>query len=71
MWLFSFLNSSQSNSVGRRSETGDTVTTAPKYHVLERSPKLYKATCRGNVPKVQQLLLLHPDGLNDRLKRKR
>lgn len=59
-------NSSQSHGVGKKIISG------ASYHIRERDlRKIHRAAYRGDVPEVQRLLLLHPERLNDRDRKKR
>ncbi|KAM5223974.1 uncharacterized protein RBU33_001823 [Hipposideros larvatus] len=59
-------NSSQSHGVGKKIVSG------ASYHIQERDlRKIHRAAYRGDVPEVQRLLLLRPERLNDRDRRKR
>lgn len=59
-------NSSQSHGDGRELETGVI------YHIREKDlRKIHKAACKGNIAEVQRLLLLHPERLNHKDRRRR
>lgn len=67
------LTGPRSSGVAIMSENGNTVLTLePGYHIRDKDlGKIHKAACVGNVAKVQQLLLLRINGLNDRDKMNR
>ncbi|KAM5282410.1 ankyrin repeat domain-containing protein 26 isoform 2-T2 [Hipposideros larvatus] len=66
------LTSPRSKGVGMMPETGNTVTLGPGYHIRDKDlGKIHKAASVGDVAKVQQLLLLRINGLNDRDKMNR
>lgn len=61
------LTSPRSKGVGMMAETGNTVPLGPGYHIRDKDlGKIHKAASVGDVAKVQQLLLLRINGLNDR-----
>ncbi|XP_011367817.1 ankyrin repeat domain-containing protein 26 isoform X2 [Pteropus vampyrus] len=61
------LTSRQRTGVGVRPETGNRVTLGPGYHIRDKDlGKIHKAASVGNVRKVQRILLLRLNGLNDR-----
>ncbi|XP_074181070.1 ankyrin repeat domain-containing protein 26 isoform X2 [Rhinolophus sinicus] len=61
------LTSPRSKGVGMMAETGNTVPLGPGYHIRDKDlGKIHKAASLGDVAKVQQLLLLRINGLNDR-----
>ncbi|XP_054114513.1 ankyrin repeat domain-containing protein 26 isoform X13 [Callithrix jacchus] len=69
--LGSFALRRRSNS-GGGGEPGDGPYSQPGYHVRDRDlGKIHKAASAGNVAKVQQILLLRKNGLNDRDKMNR
>uniref|UniRef100_A0A2K5QGC2 Ankyrin repeat domain containing 26 n=1 Tax=Cebus imitator TaxID=2715852 RepID=A0A2K5QGC2_CEBIM len=69
--LGSFARRRRSNS-GGGGEPGDGAYSQPGYHVRDRDlGKIHKAASAGNVAKVQQILLLRKNGLNDRDKMNR
>lgn len=57
---------SQSHGAGKEIVSGGSY-----YIRMKDLRKIHKAACSGNVPEVQRLLLLRPDRLNDRDRRKR
>nr|XP_008000802.2 ankyrin repeat domain-containing protein 26 isoform X12 [Chlorocebus sabaeus] len=60
------------SSAGGGGEPGDGAYSQPGYHVRDRDlGKIHKAASAGNVAKVQQILLLRKNGLNDRDKMNR
>ncbi|XP_064224648.1 ankyrin repeat domain-containing protein 26 isoform X3 [Aotus nancymaae] len=69
--LGSFARRRRSNS-GGGGEPGDGAYLQPRYYVRDRDlGKIHKAASAGNVAKVQQILLLRKNGLNDRDKMNR
>ncbi|XP_032956686.1 ankyrin repeat domain-containing protein 26 isoform X2 [Rhinolophus ferrumequinum] len=61
------LTSPRSKGVGMMAETGNTVPLGSGYHIRDKDlGKIHKAASVGDVAKVQQLLLLRINGLNDR-----
>lgn len=61
------LTSRQRTGVGVRPETDNRVTLGPGYHIRDKDlGKIHKAASVGNVRKVQRILLLRLNGLNDR-----
>ncbi|XP_047280783.1 ankyrin repeat domain-containing protein 26 isoform X8 [Homo sapiens] len=62
----------QRSSAGGGGEPGEGAYSQPGYHVRDRDlGKIHKAASAGNVAKVQQILLLRKNGLNDRDKMNR
>ncbi|PNI61056.1 ANKRD26 isoform 4 [Pan troglodytes] len=60
------------SSAGGGGEPGEGAYSQPGYHVRDRDlGKIHKAASAGNVAKVQQILLLRKNGLNDRDKMNR
>ncbi|XP_030871328.3 ankyrin repeat domain-containing protein 26 isoform X13 [Gorilla gorilla gorilla] len=60
------------SSAGGGGELGEGAYSRPGYHVRDRDlGKIHKAASAGNVAKVQQILLLRKNGLNDRDKMNR
>nr|XP_028681923.1 ankyrin repeat domain-containing protein 26 isoform X3 [Macaca mulatta] len=60
------------SSAGGGGELGEGAYSQPGYHVRDRDlGKIHKAASAGNVAKVQQILLLRKNGLNDRDKMNR
>ncbi|XP_008000802.3 ankyrin repeat domain-containing protein 26 isoform X3 [Chlorocebus sabaeus] len=60
------------SSAGSGGEPGEGAYSQPGYHVRDRDlGKIHKAASAGNVAKVQQILLLRKNGLNDRDKMNR
>ncbi|XP_032003984.2 ankyrin repeat domain-containing protein 26-like [Hylobates moloch] len=60
------------SSAGGGGEPGEGAYAQPGYHVRDRDlGKIHKAASAGNVAKVQQILLLRKNGLNDRDKMNR
>ncbi|XP_011824497.1 PREDICTED: ankyrin repeat domain-containing protein 26 isoform X2 [Mandrillus leucophaeus] len=60
------------SSAGSGGEPGEGAYSQPGYHVRDRDlGKIHKAATAGNVAKVQQILLLRKNGLNDRDKMNR
>lgn len=61
------LTSRPRTGVGVRPETGNGVTLGPGYHIRDKDlGRIHKAASMGNVRKVQRILLLRLNGLNDR-----
>ncbi|XP_022436037.1 ankyrin repeat domain-containing protein 26 isoform X4 [Delphinapterus leucas] len=55
-----------------RRESGNRINSRPEYHIRDKDlGKIHKAASVGNVAKVQQILLLGKNGLNDRDKMNR
>nr|XP_058912654.1 ankyrin repeat domain-containing protein 26 isoform X8 [Kogia breviceps] len=60
------------SSTSPRRESGNRVNSRPQYHIRDKDlGKIHKAASVGNVAKVQQILLLRKNGLNDRDKMNR
>nr|XP_023404610.1 ankyrin repeat domain-containing protein 26 isoform X11 [Loxodonta africana] len=60
------------DSAGVRQENSKSVNSQPGYHIRDKDlGKIHKAASVGNVAKVQQILLLGKNGLNDRDKTNR
>ncbi|XP_028350780.1 ankyrin repeat domain-containing protein 26 isoform X5 [Physeter macrocephalus] len=60
------------SSTSPRRESGNRVNSRPEYHIRDKDlGKIHKAASVGNVAKVQQILLLGKNGLNDRDKMNR
>ena len=60
------------SSTSPRRESGNRVNSRPEYHIRDKDlGKIHKAASVGSVAKVQQILLLGKNGLNDRDKMNR
>ncbi|XP_036082284.1 ankyrin repeat domain-containing protein 7-like [Rousettus aegyptiacus] len=62
----------QRNDADTAPECSSRITSGPKYHILDKDlGKIHKAASTGNIQKVQEILLLQENGLNDRDKKNR
>lgn len=62
----------QGNGFDMVSESGNRVTSGPRYHIRDKDlGKIHKAASTGNVQKVQKILLLQENGLNDKDRKSR
>ncbi|KAJ8788848.1 hypothetical protein J1605_005144 [Eschrichtius robustus] len=74
--IFGFVSKKGESPLGSstrpRRESGNRVNSRPEYHIRDKDlGKIHKAASVGNVAKVQQILLLGKNGLNDRDKMNR